>query len=63
VHSNDLVEGVGFVGEDFLQGENLRSVIGQQRRLCNVSFFEASVLEKLEFWCCLGGVSVAAIGN
>jgi hypothetical protein len=48
---------------EFLQGENLRSMIGQRRRLCNISFLETSLLEKLHFWCCLGGVSVAATGN
>jgi hypothetical protein len=51
------------VSEDFLQGENLRSMIGRRRRLCVVSFMEASLLEKLDFWCCLGGVSTAATRN
>jgi hypothetical protein len=51
------------VSEDFLQGENLRSMIGQRRRLCVVSFLEASLLEKMNFWCCPGGVSTAASRN
>jgi hypothetical protein len=63
VPGSDLVEGIAFVSDDFLQGENLRSMIGRRRRLCTVSFLEASLLEKLDFWCCLGGVNVAALGN
>jgi hypothetical protein len=51
------------VSENFLQCENLRSMIGQRRCLCAVSFLEASLLEKLDFWCCLGGVSTAATRN
>jgi hypothetical protein len=43
-----------FEREDFLQGENLRSVIGWWQRFCIVSFLEASLMEKLIFWCCLG---------
>jgi hypothetical protein len=42
---------------------NLRLMIGQWRCLCTVSFLEASLLEKLDFWCCLGGVSAAATWN
>ena len=58
---NGLVEViVFFASEDFLQGENLGSLIGRRRRVCIVSFFEASLLEGLDFWCCFGGVSVAA---
>jgi hypothetical protein len=48
------------VSEDFLQGENLRSIIGRRHRLCTVSLLEASLLEKLDFGCYLGGVSSAA---
>jgi hypothetical protein len=47
------------VSEDFLRGENLRSMIGRRRRLCTVSFLEASLLEKLDFGCYLGGVGSA----
>jgi hypothetical protein len=52
-----------FESEDFLQGENLRSMIGRRQRLCTVPFLEASLLEKLDFWCCLGGVSTAVLRN
>jgi hypothetical protein len=48
------------VSEDFLHSENLRSMIKRRPRLCNVSFLEASLLEKLDFWCCIGGVSTAS---
>jgi hypothetical protein len=51
------------VSEDFLHGKNLRSMIGQRWRLCTVSFLKASLLEKLDFRCSLGGVSVAATRN
>jgi hypothetical protein len=47
-----------FERDDFLQGENLRSMIGRRQRLCTVSLLEASLMAKLIFWCCLGGVSV-----
>jgi hypothetical protein len=47
------------MNEDFLQGENLRSLIGRRRRLCTVLFLKTSFLKKLEFWCCLGDVRVA----
>jgi hypothetical protein len=33
------------VSEDFLQGEDLRSMIERRRRLCTVSFLKASLLE------------------
>jgi hypothetical protein len=33
------------------------------RRLCTVSFLEASLLEKLDFWCCLGDVCIGATMN
>jgi hypothetical protein len=59
VPDNVLVEGICFESEHFLQGEYLRSMIGRQHRLCTVSFLEVSLMEKLIFWCCLGGVSVA----
>jgi hypothetical protein len=49
------------MSEDFLQGETLRSVIGRRWCLCTVSFLEASLLEMLDFWCCLGELSTAAI--
>jgi hypothetical protein len=52
-----------FVSGDFLQGENLRSVIGRWRCVCTVSFLKALLLKKLEFWCCLGGVSAAVTRN
>jgi hypothetical protein len=60
---NDLVEGIIFVSENFLRGENLRSMIGRQRCLCIVSFLETSLLEKLDFWCCHDGVSAAVTRN
>jgi hypothetical protein len=37
-----------FCEEDFLQDENLRSMIGG-RRLCTVPFLKALLLEKLDF--------------
>jgi hypothetical protein len=49
-----------FESGDFLQGENLRSMIGRRRRLCTVFFLEASLLENMNFRCCLGGVCAAA---
>jgi hypothetical protein len=54
MHGNGLVECTIFENRDDLQGENLRSLIGRQRRLCTVPFLEASLLESLEFTCCLG---------
>jgi hypothetical protein len=36
---------------------------GRQWSLCTVSFLEASLLEKLDFWCCLGGVCTTATRN
>jgi hypothetical protein len=44
-------------------GDSTGVLIGRQRRLCTVSFLEASLLEMLDFWCCLGGVSAAATRN
>jgi hypothetical protein len=52
-----------FESEDLLQGENLRFMIGRRRCSSGVSFLEVSLLEKLNFWCCLGGVSTAATRN
>jgi hypothetical protein len=37
------------VSGDYLQGENLRSLIGRQRHLCVVPFLKASLLKSLEF--------------
>jgi hypothetical protein len=54
---NGLVERVVLRG-DFLSGEKLNYMIGRQRRLCIVSFSEASLLENLDFMCCLVGVCV-----
>jgi hypothetical protein len=51
------------VSGDFLQGENIRSVIGRRRCVCTVSFLKALLLKKLEFWCYLGGVSVVVTRN
>jgi hypothetical protein len=51
------------VSENFFQGENLRSLIGRWRCLCTISFLEASLLEKLDFWCCIGCVSTIATRN
>jgi hypothetical protein len=34
--------------------------IGRQQCMCTISFLDASLLEKLDFWFCLGGVSTAA---
>jgi hypothetical protein len=53
----------GFVSGDFLQSENLRSMTRWRRRLCTISFLEASLLEMLDFCCCLGLVSVAVTRN
>jgi hypothetical protein len=50
-----------FESEVFLQGENLRSMIGRRQRLCTVTFLEASLLEKLNFWCYLGGVTIVVL--
>jgi hypothetical protein len=63
VPDNDLVEDIVFVSEDFLQGENLRSMLERRRHLCAASFLKASLLEKLEIWCCLGGVSTVVARN
>jgi hypothetical protein len=52
-----------FERNDFLQDENLRSMIGQRQRLCIVFFLEASLLEKLNFWCYLCGVSTVILRN
>jgi hypothetical protein len=60
VPGNDLVEGIVFVSKDFLQDENLKSMIGQRQRLRTVFFLDALLLEKLNFGCYLGGVSTAA---
>jgi hypothetical protein len=60
VPGNGLVEGIVFMSEE---GENLKYIIGRRVCLCVVSFLEASLLEKLDFWCCLGGVSAAATRN
>jgi hypothetical protein len=53
-----FVEAIVFGSKDFLQVENLRSMIGRWWCLYTISFLKALVLEKLNFWCCLGGVSV-----
>jgi hypothetical protein len=37
-----------FASENYLQGENLGSLIGRRQRLSTVSFFEASFLEGLD---------------
>jgi hypothetical protein len=63
VSGNVLVDDIIFVSDDFLQGENLRSTIGRWWCSCTVSFLETSLLEKLDFWCYLGGVSVAGTRN
>jgi hypothetical protein len=63
VPGNGLFEGIVLRARTFFQGENVRSMIGRRRRLCTVSFLEASLLEKLDFWCCLGGVSAAVLGK
>jgi hypothetical protein len=47
------------MSEDFLEDENLSSMIEQRRRLCTVFFLEASLLEKLDFWYCFDGVRTA----
>jgi hypothetical protein len=36
---------------------------GRRRHLCTILLFEASLLKKLYFWCCLGGVSTTAEMN
>jgi hypothetical protein len=33
------------------------------KAFCTVSFLEVSLLVKLNFWCCIGGVCVAATRN
>jgi hypothetical protein len=45
---------------NYLQGENLRSLVGRRRRLCTLPFLKASILESLEFKCCLGGGCISA---
>jgi hypothetical protein len=52
-----------FESEDFLEGENLRSLIGRRWCLCSVPFLEASLLEKMNFWCCFGGVRAVVSRN
>jgi hypothetical protein len=49
-----------FDSGDYLQDENLRSLIGRRRRLCTVPFLEASFLESLEFRCYLCGGCIFA---
>ena len=46
-----------FASEDFLQGENLWSLIGQRRRLCIVAFLKALLLE----WRTSGVVLVVSV--
>jgi hypothetical protein len=58
-----LLKSLLFYSEYFLQSENLKSMIGRWWRLCIVSFLEASLLEKLDFWCYLGGVSTVTTKN
>jgi hypothetical protein len=48
------------VSEEFLQGENLSSTIERCALFLSWRHF---FLEKLNLWCCHGGVSVAAIRN
>jgi hypothetical protein len=57
VPDNNLAEDIVYMSEDFIQGENLKSIIGRRWRLCTISFLEATLLEKLDFWCCLGGAA------
>jgi hypothetical protein len=52
-----------FLREDFFQGENLWSMIWYKQRLCTIFFLKASLLEKLYFWCCLGGVCSTTARN
>lgn len=47
VPSSDLVEGIVFGNTVFLQGEILRSSIGQRQRSLIVSFLELLLLENL----------------
>jgi hypothetical protein len=60
VSSNGLVEGIILV---LLEGENSRSLIEQQQRLCIVSFSEALLLENL--FCApgivFGGVQIVLV--
>jgi hypothetical protein len=50
-----------FMNVYFLQGENLWCMIDRQWCLCTVSFLEALLLEKLYFWCSLGGLSALLV--
>jgi hypothetical protein len=59
VFDNDLVEDIVFVSKDFLQGENLRSMIGRMT-LMHCLFLESVPFGEEDFWCYLGGVSTAA---
>jgi hypothetical protein len=38
-------------------------MIGRWRRLRTIAFLEALHLDKLDFWCCLGGVSTTVLRN
>jgi hypothetical protein len=38
-------------------------MIGQETALVHYSLLGGVAFEKLNFWCCLGGVSVAVSGN
>jgi hypothetical protein len=58
-----LLKALFSASENLLEDGNLISTIGHRRRLYTVSFLEASLLKKLDFWCCIGGISVAAIRN
>jgi hypothetical protein len=44
-------------------GENLRSYDYATMGLCNVLFLETPLLEKLDFYCYLGGVCIATTRN
>jgi hypothetical protein len=52
------------VSEDFLQDENLRSLMDRRlQHLCTIPLLEALLLKELNFWCCLGDGSSDATRN
>ena len=50
-----------FESGDYLQGENLRSLIGRRRCGSTVPLLEAALLESMYFRSCLGGECIAVV--
>jgi hypothetical protein len=63
VPDNGFVEDIIFKNGDYLQGENLKSLIGGRWRLCIVPFLVASLLESLKLRCYIGGSCIVAASS